>query len=741
MTISTFAVPIDIPWQRIAFSSDMMDEIACDRELPLRWRSSVAVFEYEPPVDQQRIDGFKVSYLKVACSITGYQPSDKEIRIRERLGKFGWTHKDHNEALQAAVGAYYACYGAMLEVVVAPHAEENFALKDYPYFADFDPKKRELYELVTDTGEVMSRSLEDVNVRQGHTTLQSHEVRDKTDVKGAVAGYYSGIVASGAVGGESGTTDITQQATENVRTTDAAREERETFSHTTQLSQMYHLLNSYHLGTNRAAFFVLPRPHVKESPFTFVNGPREIEGIQEFMLVVVRPKEMAGFCVEAYLETAHLTHNPVYDKGETTQPLPLKVNAEIHESDESHFNHVTGANSSTKIVGKVVDTDRGAGGYDTAGSRGYDVLQPIIAVGLPPAITFTVSSDHVDVTAIVSGFYDEPDDTLYPASLDLNAVVYYKNEVPAIVGYTDGLLITARAVCSCPPARILGVEYEKGLSVVYEKQIGKLEVRPSRERASIPIAEANRLQLDIHREMLHSLSSADRYPRGTVSLLDTQMVAGMLSVSLSNANPEVNKRLAHYPGIDEELVRRVTQYVPSITRSKLLEMPLARQVENFGLTFAEAVALRRSLADIEVPKGPPPVPQRPKVRVPLLTGLTLREARQLLAGVGLRLGGVATVDSPLPAGAIVTQTPGEGDDVASDTEIVVEIASGLSVRLPEIIGLRLTEAGCGLRNAGLRSEPTIEGRPSPNARIAEIEPPAGTLVTPNASVTLRLRRS
>ena len=51
MTISTFSLPVDIPWRRIAFSSDMMDKTACDRTLPPRWRSSVAVFDYEPPMN------------------------------------------------------------------------------------------------------------------------------------------------------------------------------------------------------------------------------------------------------------------------------------------------------------------------------------------------------------------------------------------------------------------------------------------------------------------------------------------------------------------------------------------------------------------------------------------------------------------------------------------------------------------------------------------------------------------
>lgn len=311
MSIATFSLPIDIPWQRIAFSQDMIDKVACDRELPLRWRSSVAIFEYEPPEDQQRIDGFKISYLKVACTITGYQASGKEIRIRERLARAGWTEKEMEENLTDTIDAYHACYGAMLEVVVAPPSSDEVRLEDYPYFADFDPKKRELYELVTDTGEVMSRTLEDVNVRLGQTTLQSHEIRDTTTVGAELSGSIGLASGTASAAYESRTTDLSQRATENIRTIDSARENRETLSHTTQLSQMYHQLNSYHLGTNRAAFFVLPRPHVVQStdpagtPLTFVDGPRQLEGIQEFMLVVVRPKSQEGICVEAYLETAH----------------------------------------------------------------------------------------------------------------------------------------------------------------------------------------------------------------------------------------------------------------------------------------------------------------------------------------------------------------------------------------------------------------------------------------------------
>src|SRR5207244_5235504 len=102
---------------------------------------------------------------------------------------------------------------------------------------------------------------------------------------------------------------------------DVGTENRETFSHSTQISQMYHLLDSYHLGTNRAVFFIQPRPHVLEEPSGFVRGPRPVEGIQEFFLVVAQPEDQDDFCVALRLDTSHLTTTPIMDydrKSEST---------------------------------------------------------------------------------------------------------------------------------------------------------------------------------------------------------------------------------------------------------------------------------------------------------------------------------------------------------------------------------------------------------------------------------------
>src|SRR5262252_7459429 len=88
---------------------------------------------------------------------------------------------------------------------------------------------------------------------------------------------------------------------------------------------MYHQFTAYHIGTNRAVFFMLPRPHIVQSDLTFVNGPRLLEGVQEILLVVLRPCHMPGFCVEAWLETAHIASEPVTKPVQSTGVVTLHV--------------------------------------------------------------------------------------------------------------------------------------------------------------------------------------------------------------------------------------------------------------------------------------------------------------------------------------------------------------------------------------------------------------------------------
>ena len=78
----TFDIPIDVPWKLVAASPDMMDVTFCDAGFPPPWRSSLVIYAYEPaPTDlPQQLCDQKITYLKVACSITGFQPTQQETQ-------------------------------------------------------------------------------------------------------------------------------------------------------------------------------------------------------------------------------------------------------------------------------------------------------------------------------------------------------------------------------------------------------------------------------------------------------------------------------------------------------------------------------------------------------------------------------------------------------------------------------------------------------------------------------------
>jgi hypothetical protein len=303
MAYTDLALPIDIPWKRLAASSDMMDRQRGDVLYPAKWRSSISVFYHEPGEIPESYCERKVTYLKIVCSITGYQ-AGAEVGLATRGGD---AYTEHESALG---DAYYACYAATLQVAVFPNSsdEDPIPLADFPYIVDFEPKRRELYEAVTESGEILGRSTSALNLRKSTTSADSTEYASKigAEVK-AGFNFIGGVEAT--VSGEHSWGGGTHEEEQNVNTTDESREKRETYAASTNLTQMYELFNAYHLGTNRALFIIFARPHAvqQKDEYTFINGPRRLEGIQEVFLVVNRPKEQEGICVEAILETAHLS--------------------------------------------------------------------------------------------------------------------------------------------------------------------------------------------------------------------------------------------------------------------------------------------------------------------------------------------------------------------------------------------------------------------------------------------------
>lgn len=159
--------------------------------------------------------------------------------------------------------------------------------------------------------------------------------------------------------------------------------------------------------------------------------------------------------------------------------------------------------------------------------------------------------------------------------------------------------------------------------------------------------------------------------------------------------------------------------VPDVTRVSLEEAEVL--LTNYGLRFE--VADRRSNsafpANYVIDQSPSSSvivkPNRkiyltvntavkPKVEVPNVVNLSLRNAQIQLQNYGLEVGSISYESSRFK-NAVLRQSVAEGTVVDKGATINLVISDGLGdkiVQIPEIIGLRLPEAQLKLREAGLR---------------------------------------
>jgi hypothetical protein len=338
MGIMGLNLPTDIKWERFCVTQDMMAKGTCENDHPSNFSSSMALFKYEPEDEYQLYPGRKIVYLKLVCTITGYQPKDKQIE-----GEIDWNgiNEGIKDNIEDLLNSYKPCTGALIQLTVGPPRGIRVDSKDYPYIMDYQPKKRELYEMATDTKERLSRSSNELAVGKSASSTNSREVLDvdqgssgSSSFNVSYAGFGVGASGSQSKQGQWGTKDLSTQQSGLNRSTDESRERRESQSHTAQITNMYHLLDSYHLGTNRALFFIQPRPHILEEPTGFVNGPRGIEGIQEFFLVINQPKNLPHLCVSTRLDTGHYFTKDIldYDRSKTDNiSISNAINAPLEE--------------------------------------------------------------------------------------------------------------------------------------------------------------------------------------------------------------------------------------------------------------------------------------------------------------------------------------------------------------------------------------------------------------------------
>ncbi len=134
MSSQTMNLPINIPWKLIAASPDMLDTRYCNKKFPFAWRSSLSISAYQPKLEDlpEEMCGDRITYLKISCSITGYQPSEEETRLANEIYRGKAEFPDiPTEQVERVLGEYFACYGVLLNVAVFPKQEYEQTLEQY----------------------------------------------------------------------------------------------------------------------------------------------------------------------------------------------------------------------------------------------------------------------------------------------------------------------------------------------------------------------------------------------------------------------------------------------------------------------------------------------------------------------------------------------------------------------------------------------------------------------------------
>ena len=579
-------LPVDVPWKFIDSSPDMMDATFCNNKSPSPFKSSLAIYAYEPSADElpDELCGDRITYLKVSCTITGFQPSQDE---KEQIVSLLEATEVDYAKIEQIIGEYLGCYGVLVNVSVHPYDEKlKNDFDKYPRIVDFEPKTRDFYQAASETGEVLTTSVGRVTTNKSFGSTDSTQsswnatagATISPEAAAELIGVPVGINTTGSTGQVRTETDQQNWNT----ATDASRERKEHQSTTTQLSQMYNLLTGYHTGSNRAAFLMLPRPHILQPTDrrTFVQGLRIIEGVQDFFLVVVRPAGQNELKVDAHLQTGHFPENitvttpsdsATFDSLDEMFPIEYSY---TNEGEDTIF----GDGMVTKPMSKRLDVVDEANGWEadpTKGDPGHGGVKEIkntTTVTIPEVDTETgqVIGSHEHTIAAESGTVEDVEygitngELIVSATLKLprrNAVEVVvgsykiarfsrayqvflrrrKSNVPLPVAEVSGLLITQRTLCvqiafaECitkiplgTPVVVVGIVdeppfwlddlYDIPLDINVDKAVAG--IRSNRPRFDFAFKKG--ILRKIQQAMLTAASSPLRYPPGEVGYLQTK---------------------------------------------------------------------------------------------------------------------------------------------------------------------------------------------------------------------------
>jgi hypothetical protein len=597
-------LPVNIPWKQIAVSPDMIDTQIGNKLFPFVWRSSLAVSVFEPKLEElpPELCEERLTYLKVTCTLTGYQPSKEEVIV----GHASFPDVP-TESLNQILEEYFGCYGVLLQIALVPlhsappHPHEPVEIGDYPHIIGFEPKARDFYQAATESGEILTASDSGVKTDKSFTSVENTQTGFKMGAEVPVKG-------ATLTGEFSHARSETNQDTWSVQT-DASRERRETAGTTTQLNQMYNLLTGYHQGTNRAAFLMLPRPHILQPTDrrTFVQGLRVIEGLQEFLLIVVRRSKIAGLCIEARLDTGHfpedvdIEHPPdEYEEGQ--EDFTVRAFADNGWFSGSCTDIESDPSSEYSIeAGWVIDRTKGDSGHpgvqeiaNNSNGQANDSLE---------RYDYRAISDAaVRVSGRICGEAFQGD----KARFDRTYRVFKRREQPRDTSsepvVTTPFLITSRGLLVCirsgevcpeivPPPIIIEDPVVLADSIVDERPLrlrsALLTPRAVTEDRAPAIKDTLK---QIQQAMLTSWRSLRRYPSGEVHFLESDYFKNRIAAA--TPRDRFDRPLYDVAGLPPGMVEKLGR---ETSVRGALALTLSEFAQRTGIDLRQAAEIRRRL--------------------------------------------------------------------------------------------------------------------------------------------------
>lgn len=520
---------------------------------------------------------------------------------------------------------------SLMELAYFEGERREIPLADFPHIVDVTPQVRDLYQAATESGEILTASQSGVKTDKTLTTTESTETGFKLGAEVPIP-QVPGSKLTGEFSRKRTDTDQDQWSV----ATDASRERRETQGTTTQLSQLYNLLSAYHVGTNRATFLMLPRPHVLQPTDhrTFVQGLRFIEGIQEFMLIISRQRDIEGLSLEATLDTGHFPEDVVITEPEE----------EFDESSETFTTTAFADNSNVQQNCEDIDDDP-TSTYTIDQSSGWVIdkrekrrRQP----GAPAGSGWDVDPDRPGIAEIANDSNGQANDSLdsyeYRATSDISAGVFGRicgerwqgdkarfrrtyrvftrspQPKPSSAGdaVETPFLITSRSLCArfrsadpCPvvmPVRIRP-PFDRPETFVDEGVIKLSAVVLTRSATAEGRSPAVKdLLRKIHNKMATSWRLRTRYPAGEIGFLASDFFANRLRENLPGS--ELTKPLREVEGISASVVSALGEQG---TVAEAVGLSLADLAKRTGMTLPDAAQLRQQLlTGTAIDRGNPP---------------------------------------------------------------------------------------------------------------------------------------